>query len=68
MALVLGRNVGDSIIIIDSNGVEIIIEVVPSETGLMRLKIDAPKNISIIRGELYSSHTDLAIKNNNTWR
>lgn len=68
MALVLGREVGDSIIIIDSNGEKIVIEVVPSQTGLMRLKIDAPKNISIVRGELYSSHTDLAIKKNNTWR
>jgi carbon storage regulator len=64
MALVLGRNIGDSVFLIDSNGEEIKIEVVASSTGLLRLKIDAPKSVQIIRGEIYHhGRTDGATKN-----
>jgi carbon storage regulator len=46
--LVLGRKPGEYIII-DNN---IIVKVVKSEEGHLRLAIDAPKHISIVRGEL----------------
>ncbi|WP_141503272.1 carbon storage regulator [Paenibacillus luteus] len=46
--LVLGRKPGEYIII-DNN---IVVKVVKSDEGHLRLAIDAPKHISIVRGEL----------------
>ena len=46
--LVVGRKPGQSIIINE----KIIIKVIKTEEGLLRLAIDAPKDISIVRGEL----------------
>lgn len=47
--LVLGRRPGEFILI---DG-KIMVKVVKSEDGHLRLAIDAPKDISIIRGELF---------------
>jgi carbon storage regulator len=49
--LVLGRKPGEYIVI---DG-KIIVKVVKSENGDLRLAIDAPKNIEILRGEVYES-------------
>lgn len=49
--LVLGRKPGEYIVIDGS----IIVKVVKSENGDLRLAIDAPKNIEILRGEVYES-------------
>lgn len=46
--LVLGRKPGEYVII-DGN---IIVKVVKSDEGHLRLAIDAPKHVSILRGEL----------------
>jgi carbon storage regulator len=48
MALVLGRRPGESIII---NG-NIKITVVKTEDQMLRLRIDAPKDVSIVREEV----------------
>lgn len=47
--LVLGRKPGQYILI----GKDIMVKVIKSEEGDLRLAIDAPKNISILRGEVY---------------
>lgn len=47
--LVIGRRPGEYVVI-DGN---IIVKVVKSDEGDIRLAIDAPRNIKIIRGELY---------------
>jgi carbon storage regulator len=49
--LVLGRKPGEYIVI---DG-KIIVKVVKSEKGDLRLAIEAPKNIEILRGEVYES-------------
>ena len=46
--LSLGRNPGEYIVI----GEDIVIQVV-SMDGLLRLAIDAPKDMPIVRGEIY---------------
>ncbi|MHC0038702.1 carbon storage regulator [Pseudoneobacillus sp. C159] len=46
--LVLGRKPGQYIVINE----KIIIKVIKSEEGQLRLAIEAPKDISIVRGEL----------------
>lgn len=46
--LVLGRKPGEYVLI-DNN---IIVKVVKSDEGHLRLAIEAPKHISIVRGEL----------------
>lgn len=46
--LVVGRKPGQSIVIND----KIIVSVIKSEDGQLRLAIDAPKEIPIVRGEL----------------
>ncbi|HBW36772.1 carbon storage regulator [Desulfosporosinus sp. BICA1-9] len=46
--LVLGRKPGEYIMIGD-----VMVKVVRSNSGDLRLAIDAPKNVSITRGELY---------------
>ncbi|RIW39057.1 carbon storage regulator [Bacillus salacetis] len=47
--LVLGRKPGEYVVIND----EIKIKVVKSDNGQLRLAIEAPKHISITRGELW---------------
>lgn len=46
--LVLGRKEGESIVI----GEDIVVKVVSVENGIVKLGIEAPKEISIIRDEL----------------
>lgn len=47
--LVLGRKPGEYVMI----GKDIMVKVVKSDEGDLRLAIEAPKCINIIRGELY---------------
>ena len=47
--LVIGRKPGEYVVI----GDDIKVKVVKSEEGDLRLAIDAPKHIRIVRGELY---------------
>ena len=47
--LVLGRKPGESVVI----GEDVIVKVVKSDQGDLRLAIDAPKDVKIIRGEIY---------------
>lgn len=46
--LILGRKIGESLLI----GEDIRISVVSAERGRVRLSIDAPKSVSILRSEL----------------
>lgn len=48
MALVLGRKLGESIII---NG-NIIVKVIKSKDDMLRLSIDAPPEVNIVREEV----------------
>ncbi|KMY48656.1 carbon storage regulator [Peribacillus loiseleuriae] len=50
--LVLGRRPGEYIMI-DNN---IIVKVIRSDEGHLRLAIEAPKHISIVRGELWEEN------------
>ncbi|MGO4182900.1 carbon storage regulator [Paenibacillus sp. FSL A5-0031] len=52
--LVLGRKPGQYIVINE----KIIIKVIKSEEGHLRLAIEAPKDISIVRGELLPEFSD----------
>ncbi|KGX86800.1 carbon storage regulator [Pontibacillus marinus] len=52
--LVIGRKPGESVVIDD----KITVKVVKSEDGHLRLAIDAPREISITRGELYEQSND----------
>ncbi|MFZ3576863.1 carbon storage regulator [Virgibacillus sp. DJP39] len=58
MALTLGRKPGEKLYIIDLNGNEIEIEVVKGDRnkleGYMRLRVNAPKDYKVLRGELYT--------------
>jgi len=47
--LVLGRKPGEYVMI----GQEIMVKVVKSCDGDLRLAIDAPRHVNIVRGELY---------------
>ena len=47
--LVIGRRPGEYIVI----GDEIKVKVVKSDAGDIRLAVDAPKDIKIVRGEIY---------------
>jgi carbon storage regulator len=49
--LVLGRKPGEYVMI----GDEIKVEVVKSKDGDLRLAIDAPRDIKIVRGEIYEN-------------
>lgn len=49
--LVLGRKPGEFVKI----GESIIVKVIRSKEGDLRLAIDAPKEINIVRGEVYES-------------
>lgn len=46
--LVLSRKVDESIVI----GDDIVIKVISIEKGVVKLGVDAPKNVSIVRNEL----------------
>lgn len=60
--LVLGRKPGEYVRI----GENIIVKVVRSEDGDLRLAIDAPKDINIVRGEIYESQQRLSLQNKKT--
>jgi len=49
--LVLGRKPGEYVMI----GKDIMVKVVRSDDGDLRLAIDAPKSINIVRGEIYEN-------------
>lgn len=49
--LVLGRKPGEYVLI-DNN---IMVKVVKSDDGHLRLAIEAPKHVTIVRGELYEA-------------
>lgn len=49
--LILGRKTGESLLI----GDDVVISVLSVEKGRVRLAIDAPKNIAILRSELRSA-------------
>ena len=49
LMLVLGRKPGEYVMI----GKDIMVKVIKSDEGDLRLAIDAPKCINIIRGEIY---------------
>ncbi|MBJ6360965.1 carbon storage regulator [Paenibacillus sp. GCM10012307] len=51
--LVVGRKPGEYVMIGDN----IRVEVVKSKDGNLRLAIDAPKEITILRGEVYEANT-----------
>ena len=57
MALTLGRKPGEKLYIIGPNGEEIVIEVVKGDRNkledYMRLRVNAPKDYKVLRGELY---------------
>ncbi|UNC91735.1 carbon storage regulator [Candidatus Contubernalis alkaliaceticus] len=55
--LVLGRKPGEYIMLGDS----IKVKVVKSEKGDLRLAIDAPRHIPIVRGEVYETNKSKAI-------
>jgi carbon storage regulator len=50
--LVLGRRPGEYVVINDN----IIVKVVKSNKGDLRLAIDAPRDVSIVRGEVYEAN------------
>ncbi|WP_243388527.1 carbon storage regulator [Bacillus kexueae] len=50
--LVLGRKPGEYVVINDN----IKVKVVKSNKGDLRLAIDAPKNVPIVRGEVYETN------------
>lgn len=47
--LVLGRNPGEYVMI----GKDVMIKVIESDEGYLRLAIDAPKDVVILRGEVW---------------
>ncbi|MFA6193128.1 MAG: carbon storage regulator CsrA [Sulfurimonas sp.] len=55
--LVLARKIEESIII----GDDIVIKVISIEKGVVKLGIEAPKSVSIVRSELLSDVKDLNI-------
>ncbi len=55
--LVLSRKVDESIVIGDN----IIIKVISVEKGVVKLGVDAPKNVSIVRNELLEDVKDANI-------
>jgi carbon storage regulator len=52
--LVLGRKPGQYVVI----GEDIKVKVVKSEDGDLRLAIDAPKDVKIVRGEVYEANQE----------
>lgn len=51
--LVLGRKPGEYVMI----GQDVMVKVIKSEDGDLRLAIDAPRSVNIVRGELYERQT-----------
>ena len=47
--LVLGRKPGEYVMI----GQDVMVKVIKSEDGDLRLAIDAPRNINIVRGDIF---------------
>ena len=47
--LVLGRKPGEYVMI----GQDVMVKVIKSEDGDLRLAIDAPRSINIVRGEIF---------------
>ena len=60
MGLMIGRKPGEGFVLIGPNNEEIFVSVVKREDGLLRINIDAPKDYTILRSELYSG-TDAAV-------
>jgi len=59
MALTLGRKAGEKIYIIDAQGREIVVEVVKRDEKLSnftQLRISAPQEFKIVRGEIYNGN------------
>ncbi|MGZ9869942.1 carbon storage regulator [Priestia endophytica] len=52
MPLVLGRQLGEGIIIEDSLGNKIEVGLIKTD-GVLRLTVDAPKDFKIFRSEIY---------------
>ncbi|MTI80212.1 MAG: carbon storage regulator [Firmicutes bacterium] len=52
--LVLGRKPGEYVMI----GEKIRVKVIKSDDGQLRLAIEAPKDVSIVRGELNQEYND----------
>lgn len=50
--LVIGRKPGEYVMI----GKDIMVKVVRSAEGDLRLAIDAPRDVNIVRGEIYENH------------
>lgn len=50
--LLLGRKAGEYVLIDDN----IMVKVIKSDEGHLRLAIEAPKHISIVRGELWEEN------------
>ena len=59
--LVLARKLDESIVL----GDDITIKVISIDKGVVKLGIDAPKNVSIIRSELLASYLENNIYNEN---
>lgn len=57
--LVLGRKPGEYVMI----GQNIMVKVVRSDEGDLRLAIDAPRSVNIVRGEIYESQAQETRKN-----
>ena len=56
--LVLGRKPGEYVMI----GKDIMVKVVKSNDGDLRLAIEAPKDLNIVRGEIYESKCNYSVK------
>jgi carbon storage regulator len=56
--LVLGRKPGEYVVIND----KIIVKVVRNQEGLLRLAIDAPQDINIMRGELFEEQQQVLFR------
>ena len=58
--LVLGRKPGEYVMI----GKDIMVKVIRSNDGNLRLAIDAPKSTNIIRGEIYENQLEKGLQEN----
>lgn len=59
MALMLGRKPGEKVIIQDDQGKEIEVQVVKADGSLnngLKLRITAPPEFNIVRGEIYDGN------------
>jgi len=60
--LVVGRKPGEYVMI----GKDIMVKVIKSDDGHLRLGIDAPKSTNIIRGEIYEEQLSTMQRNQTT--